>query len=81
MPIKAVKITSKGQVTIPKEIRDLLESNIIEFEMAGGNIMLKPVKSIGGSLSGYTKKYVPLKAVREVVWERVAHDRTGQKTA
>ena len=76
----AVKITSKGQVTIPKEIRDLLNTDVVEFELIEGNVVIKPVKSVGGSLSKYARKYVPLERIRDKVWEDVAGDRVSKKT-
>lgn len=81
MPTRAVKITSKGQATIPKEIRDLLKTDIVEFEVVEGTVVVKPVLSVGSSLSHYSKGYVPLKDVRETVWEEVARERSGKKTA
>lgn len=75
-----VKITRKGQVTIPKEIRNLIGSDIIEFESRDGNIIVKPVKSVAGSLRKYAKKYVPLEHIREKIWEKSVHDRVGKKT-
>ena len=42
MPTKAVKITSKGQATIPKEIRDLLKTDVVEFEVVEGMVVVKP---------------------------------------
>lgn len=77
----AVKITSKGQVTIPKEIRNLLGSDIVEFELIEGNVMVKPVKSVGGSLKKYAKRHIPLEEIRDTVWEQVADERAGKKTA
>ena len=81
MPIKAVKITSKGQATIPKVIRDLLKTDVVEFEVVEGTVVVKPVLSVGASLSRYSKEYVSLKDVRETVWEEVARERSGKKTA
>ena len=78
---RPVKITSKGQATIPKEIRDLLKTDIVEFEVVEGKVILKPVRSVGGSLSRYSRGYVPLKDVREKVWREVVHERSGKKTA
>ncbi|MBI5178488.1 MAG: AbrB/MazE/SpoVT family DNA-binding domain-containing protein [Nitrospinae bacterium] len=81
MAIKTARITSKGQTTIPKEIRAHLKSNVIEFDVIEGVVVIKPVESVGGSLSRYSKKHVPVKDVREKVWEEVARERTGKKTA
>jgi len=75
-----VKITSKGQVTIPKEIRSLLNTDVVEFDLIEGNIVIRPVESIGGSLSKYARKYVPLKRIRDKVWGDVVGDRIRKKT-
>lgn len=77
----SVKITSKGQTTIPKEIRELLKSDVIEFEVVEGNVVLKPIRSIGRSLNQYAKIYAPLKDIRGRVWEEVVRERSGKKTA
>lgn len=75
-----VKITTKGQVTIPKEIREVLKSDIVEFELIDGKIVVKPVRSVGGSLRQYAKEYVPLKDIRDKVWGYVVSEKASQKT-
>jgi AbrB family looped-hinge helix DNA binding protein len=67
MNITAI-ITSKGQVTIPKAIRDRLKARTVEFVMTSERIELRPVQSAAGSLAGYAEKYVPLEEARESVW-------------
>jgi len=74
------KITSKGQVTIPKEIRKLLNSDLVEFAIVGEDIVMRPVKSVGGSLSKYAKKYTSLNQIRDKVWENVAVARARKET-
>ena len=40
-----MRITSKGQITIPQEIREkagLLPNTEVQFEMIGGSVLLKP---------------------------------------
>jgi bifunctional DNA-binding transcriptional regulator/antitoxin component of YhaV-PrlF toxin-antitoxin module len=69
------KITGKGQITVPKEIRKILNSNVIEFEIAGDMVLLKPVKSVAGGLRKYAKRHVPLSEVRESVWGEVAKEK------
>lgn len=41
--------------------------------------MVKPVKSVGGSLKKYAKKHIPLEEIRETVWEQVAHERARNR--
>jgi len=81
MLTKAVKITSKGQATIPKAIRDLLRSDIVEFVVVDGTVVVKPVLSVGGALSRYSKGNVPIQDVKNAVWEEVAHEKSCKKTA
>lgn len=69
------KITKKGQVTIPKRIRDLLNSDIIEFEVRNNGIYIQPVKSVAGGLKRYARKYVPLNKIRDNVWEKIVKDK------
>lgn len=69
------KITSKGQVTIPKRVRDVLESNTVEFIISDDTVIVRPVRSVGGALAKYAAKHVPLKKVRDKVWEEVADER------
>ncbi|MBN1105484.1 MAG: AbrB/MazE/SpoVT family DNA-binding domain-containing protein [Deltaproteobacteria bacterium] len=67
------KITSKGQVTIPRKIRDVLKSNTIEFELVSGGVVMRPVSSVGGALHSYAKGHKAMQEVRDKVWEEVAH--------
>jgi len=69
------KITSKGQVTIPKKVRDVLESNTVEFIISEDSVIVKPVKSVGGALAKYATKHVPMREVRKKVWKEVADER------
>jgi AbrB family looped-hinge helix DNA binding protein len=75
------KITKKGQVTIPRKIRDKLESEVIQFDIVDDNVVIRPVKSVAGSLSSYAKKgLIPFKEAREKTWEEVIRGRYGEKT-
>lgn len=50
---KTAIVTSKGQVTIPKEIREILGSDVIEFAVENESILLRPVKRVDGKLRSY----------------------------
>ncbi len=54
MPI--VKLTKKGQVTIPVEYRKKLGTEVVEIVMEGDKIVIKPIKRLGGALHKYALK-------------------------
>jgi AbrB family looped-hinge helix DNA binding protein len=66
-------ITSKGQLTLPKEARRILDTNTVEIEMLDGEVRLKPVRNVAGALARYARKEAALHEIREKVWEDVAH--------
>jgi AbrB family looped-hinge helix DNA binding protein len=68
---KTVKITRKGQLTVPRTVRDLLGSNIVEIEVLEGKVVLKPVRSVAGTLGKYARHYFPVSEVRQKVWTEV----------
>ncbi len=70
-----VKITSKGQVTIPKEVRNIINSDIINFEIIEGKVVINPVKSVAGSLQDYSKELGSFEQVRNLAWEKAVDER------
>jgi AbrB family looped-hinge helix DNA binding protein len=79
MPTTA-KITKKGQVTIPREIRKRLDSDVVEFTILEDRIVLRPVKSVAGSLNSYAKgKEVSFEEARERAWEGAVREEHGKK--
>jgi len=74
------KITKKGQVTIPQKIREKLNSNIIEFDIVGNNVVIRPVKNVAGSLVSYAKKgAISFKEMREQAWGEIIKEKYGKK--
>ena len=84
MTTAALKITRKGQVTIPKEIREKLKSNTVYFEVEDDIVMVRPVRDTAGSLSEYAgnvKPGVSMKKMKDRAWEVVAREKTGKKSS
>ncbi len=80
------RVSSKGQVTIPKNIRKKLniekESGVL-FLIENDEIRLKgvpgsPPDQLAGSLKKYAREYVPLKKVRKEIQERIADEIAGE---
>ncbi|SNR93774.1 AbrB/MazE/SpoVT family DNA-binding domain-containing protein [Desulfurobacterium atlanticum] len=69
--MKIAKITSKGQITIPANIRKKLKTQFVSVELKGDTLILKPVKDAGGILSKYAieKSYEKIKEREEKVIE------------
>jgi AbrB family looped-hinge helix DNA binding protein len=84
MTTAAVKITRKGQVTIPKEIREKLRANAVYFEVEDDIVMVKPVRDAAGSLREYARNVKPgasMKQMKEKAWEVAVREKTGKKSA
>jgi AbrB family looped-hinge helix DNA binding protein len=84
MTTAAVKITRKGQVTIPKEIRKKLNANSVYFEVENDAVIVKPVRDAAGSLSEYAgnvKPGVSMRQIKDRAWEVAVREKTGKKSS
>ena len=84
MATKAVKITRKGQVTIPKEIRERLKATAVYFEVIDDDVVVRAVRDAAGSLSEYAgnvKPDVSMKQIKDRAWEEVVHEKAPKKSA
>jgi AbrB family looped-hinge helix DNA binding protein len=76
------KISKKGQVTIPKAIREKLKIGAdggVLFLIEDGAVILQGVPGsrsveLGGSLKRYAPRFVPLQQVRKRIKGKVARD-------
>jgi len=76
------KVSKKGQVTIPKAIREKLKiekQGGILFLMEDDVVKLKGVPGeqadrLAGSLNKYAKKYVPLDEIRQRIKGKIADE-------
>ena len=74
------KITEKGQVTIPRKIREKLNSQIVEFEIVDDTVLIKPVRSVAGSLRAHSNKGPrSFGEAREKAWGEVVEENYGKK--
>jgi bifunctional DNA-binding transcriptional regulator/antitoxin component of YhaV-PrlF toxin-antitoxin module len=57
MTSQTLSIGPRGQITLPKKIRDLFKSNAVVLELVDNeHVMISPVPDVGGAASNYTKK-------------------------
>lgn len=71
MYVSTIKISSKGQIVLPKKIRQLFNSNIISLLIDDKNqVVLSQVHELGGSLSAYSKNTsLTFDEIREEAWQ------------
>lgn len=57
MLIKALTISDKGQIVIPKELVKHLGSKVIKLEMSNNHeVRIIPIKDVAGSLTEFAQK-------------------------
>jgi AbrB family looped-hinge helix DNA binding protein len=68
-------ITSKGQLTLPRDVRRVLNTTTVVIEVEGEKVVLRPARSVAGALAKYGGPSTPLREVREKVWGEVTRAR------
>jgi bifunctional DNA-binding transcriptional regulator/antitoxin component of YhaV-PrlF toxin-antitoxin module len=70
MYVSTLTISSKGQIILPKKIREMLRSNVVSLEVNEHNqLLIAPVHDLGGSLSAYQKQSdLSFEEIRNQAW-------------
>jgi bifunctional DNA-binding transcriptional regulator/antitoxin component of YhaV-PrlF toxin-antitoxin module len=70
MYVSTLTISSKGQIVLPKKIREILRSNVVVLEVNEHNqLLISPVHDLGGSLSAYQKQSdLSFEEIRNQAW-------------
>ena len=70
MATQTLSIGPRGQITLPKKIRNLFKSNAVVLELVDNQHgMISPVPDVGGAVSNYTKKTdLTFEEVRNSAW-------------
>ncbi len=69
---KAVKVSSKGQITLPKAVREILGTDFVRIVVRDGHVHIIPILEAGGCLAGYAEKtgYIPIEKAREMALKK-----------
>jgi AbrB family looped-hinge helix DNA binding protein len=70
MYITTITISPKGQIVLPKKIRNILNTSIISLEINDDNqIIISPIHDVGASLSSYQKNTaLSFEQIRQESW-------------
>lgn len=71
MYVSTLTITAKGQIVLPKKVRNILNTNIITLTINDQNqVVLSPISELGGVLSCYNKNTdLAFAEIREQSWQ------------
>jgi len=84
MTTAAVKITRKGQVTIPKEVRDVLQAEAVYFEVEGDLVLVRPARDASGALREYARNArsaATLKHMKTKAWVVAVREKARKKSS
>ncbi|MGI4753079.1 MAG: hypothetical protein ACRYE8_05085 [Janthinobacterium lividum] len=82
MYVDTLTISPKGQIILPKKIRNILKTNVISLEVNDNNqVLLSPLRDLSGSLSDYNKNTtLSFQEVREQAWKQNIMRHNNNKT-
>lgn len=76
---KTAKLSKKGQITLPKKVREFLGSNVVKVVIENGQVRLEPLGDLAGSLSQYAKEYIPFEEARDRAWEAEVNEKYSRR--
>lgn len=72
---KTVKLSSKGQLTLPKQARELLGTTMIHIIVEENRVRLEPARDLAGSLNAYARSKPDHPAQRDAAWKDVVSEK------
>ena len=75
--VKTAKVSSKGQITLPRDVRRALGTDFVRIVSEQGAVRIEPIPDVAGSLAHYAKgrKRVPFRVARDRAWEAVVREK------
>ena len=70
-----VKLSSKGQLTLPKRAREQLGTTMIHIVVEEDQVRLEPSPDLAGSLKAYAANKPDHSKERDRAWGEVVHER------
>jgi len=78
---KTGKVSSKGQITLPKRAREALRSQVVRIVVEDDDsVRIEAVGELAGSLSAYASgKARRWPAARDQAWSEAIHEKHGRR--
>ena len=75
---RTVKLSSKGQLTLPKRARELLGTTMVHVVVEEDQVRLEPSPDLAGSLKAYAGNTPDHSKERERAWGEVVLEKHGR---
>ncbi len=75
---KTLKVSVKGQITLPKAVRQALGTEFVHVVIEDGVVRIESVPDVAGSLSRYAQPYAAYEEARDKAWSEVVNDRASR---
>lgn len=77
---KTLSIGARGQITLPKKLRDLFKTNAVVLELVDDtHAIISPVPDVAGRLSKFKKKTdLSYDEIRNIAWAKSTKAREGK---
>ncbi len=82
MLVRALTISDKGQIVIPKQFVKHLGCKIIKLEVSDNQeVKIIPIKDVAGSLTEFAKKQVSdnFQEIRNQAWNQTTHEKFNKE--
>lgn len=73
--VKTAKVSSKGQITLPREVRKSLGTDLVRIVSGKDGVRIEPISDVAGSLARYVKKRRPFRVEREQAWDAIVREK------
>lgn len=76
--VKTAKVSSKGQITLPREVRKALGTDHVRIVYSSEDgVRIEPVNDVAGSLAHYARRKgrIPFDLARERAWGAVVREK------
>lgn len=72
---RVVKVSPKGQITLPRGVRELLHSDTVRIVADEDTIRIEPVRDLAGSLSRYALPSVSPDQEKDTAWTEAMREK------
>lgn len=72
---KIVKVSPKGQITLPRGLREKLHSDVVRLVADEEAIRIEPVRELAASLSQYATSSLTAEEAREAAWTEAVREK------